>query len=405
MQYGQPVVPNVPAVRRSSAWPVILALVVCAFVFGGVILISTQHGPRPTVVPDNPSFAAVTQAPVATQPPFVNQPAGATKLPVAKQVSAATQPPVIAQITSSPTPDLPITQQPGSQPAQSVTNGEWIAYSYNPVPHDTQNKRDIYMINLQTRSSKQITFGYNGNNFPAFSPDGGSFVYTGCRANGCFVYERDQNGNETRLTDTQSYRPDWCPVPSKPWVIYENHAGNNISIWMVDLETHEVKQFTQGPGDFSPDWSPDCSQFAFIRDTSPAKDSGDIYIYDLSTGQTRQVTTTPDIDEESISWSPTGEWLAFTQIMDDNGSTVRGDNGDKSDLVVIRPDGTNRTNLTSGSYNAYSPSWSPDGNRIVFSASYSFNQPVNQLIIYSGSDDTFTAITDQGPYFHPAWAP
>jgi Tol biopolymer transport system component len=287
-----------------------------------------------------------------------------------------------------------------------MTNGEWIAFSYNPMPNGTQNKRDLYEINWKTGAQKQLTSGNKGINFPAFSPDGRSLVYSVCPGNDCYMYERDENGNETRLMDTQSFRPDWCQDPSKPWIIFENREDSkNVSIWMINLETHTPKRITNGPGDYGPDWSPDCSKFAFSRDTSITSDSGDIYIFDLSTNQEIQVTDTPEINEDSVSWSPKGEWLVFTQFKDDNNSGIRGDKGDNSDLTIIRPDGSGRSNLTSGKYDAYSPAWSPDESMIVFSASLSSSEPKNQISIFFRSSGEFESITGIGPYYHPNWSP
>jgi TolB protein len=62
----------------------------------------------------------------------------------------------------------------------------------------------------------------------------------------------------------------------------------------------------------------------------------------------------PDRYVDGYSWSPDSQKLVFAA------------NGE---IYVIRPDGTEQTNLTSSSdLNASRPTWSPDGGRILFSA-------------------------------------
>jgi hypothetical protein len=156
--------------------------------------------------------------------------------------------------TSTPTYTSTIT--PTQATIRSITDGKWIAYAFGP----TQNKRDLYMINWQTKAKKRITSGGHGDLGPNFSPDGSSLVFSRCETGTCKIVVRDGNGIETQLTDDNAMWPSWCKNPSKPWIIYENQVdGGKTNIGMIDLDTrkqemrdqngHQIAVFSPLPGE------------------------------------------------------------------------------------------------------------------------------------------------------------
>jgi TolB protein len=86
------------------------------------------------------------------------------------------------------------------------------------------------------------------------------------------------------------------------------------------------------------------------------------------TNQTR-LTNTPDAQELTPAWSPDGTSLAFTRTVNREPNDTR---PVIADIYVVNADGTNLRAVTNGGGFNLSPSWSPDGRRIVFSRS-SFN--------------------------------
>ena len=119
-----------------------------------------------------------------------------------------------------------------------------------------------------------------------------------------------------------------------------------------------------GGGDSSGAWSPDGSKVVFVRHRCGTKpdpvqaEEAAIYLANADgSGTPQEIVTMGQINssEPQISWSPDGQWLLFS-----NGG-----------LFMAHPDGTAyRTilvDVTMGSY-LYSPTWSPDGARMAFSA-------------------------------------
>ncbi len=79
------------------------------------------------------------------------------------------------------------------------------------------------------------------------------------------------------------------------------------------------------------------------------KNGGDIYAYNLRTGSMRHLTQGFD-----PAISPDGSKVAFTRIGGENG------------LYIINIDGSNEHRIYAGGENLRAPSWSPDGQYIVF---------------------------------------
>ncbi|HHE07457.1 MAG TPA: Tol-Pal system beta propeller repeat protein TolB, partial [Chlorobaculum parvum] len=104
----------------------------------------------------------------------------------------------------------------------------------------------------------------------------------------------------------------------------------------------------------SPTFSPDGSKMAFVstRDGGPQ-----IFIQDLASGSVRRLTYSGTYNTQP-SWSPSGDKILYSSLQK---------NGEIN-IFMIDAGGSNLLQLTSGSRNNESPSWSPDGSMIVFSS-------------------------------------
>ncbi|HEU4895794.1 MAG TPA: hypothetical protein VFT85_08150, partial [Acidimicrobiia bacterium] len=153
------------------------------------------------------------------------------------------------------------------------------------------------------------------------------------------------------------------------------------SLWVDD------RQFTEGPGDNSPRWSPDGKLLAFLRsvDGEPAQ----IAIMPIGGGEPRSITDF-ELGVEALEWSPDGERLVAVVVewvdewadldKEDRSrrprrvTTVphRFDNKGwthdrKRHLWIIEVDGRGEPErLTEGSFDEESPAWSPHGDKIAF---------------------------------------
>ncbi len=177
--------------------------------------------------------------------------------------------------------------------------------------------------------------------------------------------ERDQSGQTFRLVVAdqdganetvilQSADPIMSPAwsPDSRRLAYVSFENDRSSVWVQTLRTGNRIQVSNKPGiNGAPSFSPDGRQLAL---TLGGIDGNlDIHVLDLSTRQTRRLTTHRAIDTEG-SWSPDGRYIYFTSDRSGGPQVYR----------VPAAGGTPERVTFEGGYNAR-PRLSPDGKRLA----------------------------------------
>jgi len=379
---------------------VVLLLLAAVLLLGG-------NNPETTPVPATTAAPAQeTPAPIATtsEPPAApsETPISDTPVAIASDTPSPTTPAVAPTDTALPPTDTPL----APTPTAAARFGR-LAFSSN-----RHGNPEIYVLDLAGGGLQRLTNNNTSDWLPDWSPDGHQIAFTSQRtgsydlwvidsdgnnaanwvATGSWdeyarwapdgqrlslsttavtagienseIFIRETNGTLRRLTTSQAEDQwaDWAPdnrlaytegfKGDSNWDIYTIRAdGSNRNLWLG------------GPAcDVQPTWSPDGQWIAFLRipgDTNgnggiDFEDAGDVWVGRASGGELRQLTsglwaTTP-------TWSPDGQWLAFTWLQDSN-NNGRSDGNDAADIWAVPASGGEAVPLLTSPHRDGDPSW------------------------------------------------
>jgi Tol biopolymer transport system component len=217
------------------------------------------------------------------------------------------------------------------------------------------NRDQICIMNADGSEQRRLTADDAADfNFPSWSPDGNSIIYSGYSDGLYGIYETDLEG-ETRLllADTFSaFAPEISPDGSQ--VLFTRTVGEFNAVWVMDRNGGNPRQIfgpPQGPAWFAV-WRPDGQRILFASNSS-----GENQLYTMAPdGSDMQIIgDLPNIPGDS-NWSPDGSTIA----------TYAGEPWSR-EIYLVGADGSNLQAITSGGNNL-SPGFSPDGNWIVFTS-------------------------------------
>ena len=205
---------------------------------------------------------------------------------------------------------------------------------------------DIFVSLIYQGVMENPSKGQGSNFMPVYSPDGSRIAFASTRAGNMEIFVMNADGSNARqLTNHPAYdvTPTWSPTGAQ--LAFTSDRSGKAQVYVMNADGSGLRRLTTGESEADrATWSPaPNNEIAFAARTSAA--GYDIKVYELSTGQTRQLTF-GEGSNESPSYAPNGRHLAFT-------STRSG----RPQVYTIGRDGRALRQVTRDGSN-FTPAWS-----------------------------------------------
>ena len=270
-------------------------------------------------------------------------------------------------------------------------DGRTLAYSLGPA---------LFQSNLDGSQATQIAAVADEPFYLRWSPDNRHvrFSATDAKSTGFFLWEAD-------LSTHSAYKviPN-LPSSARPWAGGWSPDGRYFFYTAISEGTRNIYAIREKSGFFHRSSSTPIQltngPFTFYVPV-PSKDGKRLFVvgeqlrgslvrYDSSTRQFLPFANSLSADH--VAFSPDGQWMAYVEFPECN-------------LVRSRSDGSERLQLTYPPMRAFNPQWSPDGTQIAFHAlSDTGTHSKIYLVSAIGGVPTLATPPSEDRQIYPSWS-
>ncbi len=241
-----------------------------------------------------------------------------------------------------------------------ITNENGIRHFYPSISPDGQSvvysayneqttHYEIYEFVFSTGELKQLTFALGDLNAPEISPNGSTIVFTRFYNDPerptSWLINRD-GSNPREVSADRAIDPTWSPDGKQ--ILFASVANGLSQLFIINVDGTGLRQVSNLPAlRGRSDWSPQ----GLIVTYSGKPWERELFAMNIDgTGQ-HQISPAGG-NSQGPSFSPDGQWVVFTAYFDRY--EVHG-----CEIYIMRLDGTDLRRLTNNDYCDYQPRWGP----------------------------------------------
>ncbi|MBT7820086.1 MAG: protein kinase [Chloroflexi bacterium] len=189
--------------------------------------------------------------------------------------------------------------------------------------------------------------------------------------------------------------PTSTVIPTQETVETESVIASESTPTVAPSETAVVFPTETSTPAATPRYGGDLIAFASNRDNPTGKPQ--IFIFNMETEEIARITEKAN-GACQPSWSPDGQRIVFVSPCDRNKARYLG-----STLHIMNADGSDSFEIPSKPGGDYDPEWSPVDNRIVFTSERDFDRP--SIFVYDVDTGETTNLSQIQAYdFQPSWS-